>query len=378
EAGRDERPTIEEINSGQTSRLDSDDEWESETEDALDQDMQEMIQRIQRQAMRRRRALGGGISKPSSSKRSQRHHTTASGSGKTRSQLSKAYKQFMKDGADMHELVSQMGGSDIETVRLMLDAGIPVDISDNMGRTPLHIACSHGRADTVRLLVSNGASVNATDRIGNTPLALAATSTGTDSVFALLEAGADPRIGSGTVSAMGMVRSRLKRMRAAIRDTRVVEDTLDAHILEQVLASARERRRQATAVARECVDIIRMLRAYTPQQLGLLESGNQAANEQEVQRQRPPKALTAEGALDLDDLTAQLQLLAVDKQPATAEEKQAESTEDEMPDIVGVAVHRVTENTCAQRIAQEKLEEDQMDALLDKFAMLLATAESQN
>ncbi|ORX67526.1 ankyrin [Linderina pennispora] len=340
-------PIIEEINSGQTSRIESEveeekeaedeDEWVSDGDDVLSQETKEMIERIRRRAADRRRVFRGGISKPTASTRSQRLRNAAGASGKTREELSKAYRQFMRDGANGQELVTQMGSGDTYAVQQMLDAGIPVDIADNMGRTPLHIACSHGNADTVRLLISRGASVNATDRIGNTPLALAATSTGTESVIALLEAGADPRIGSGTVSAMGMVRSRLKRMRAAIRETRVVEDAVDSQLLERALAAARDRRKQATMVARE--------------------------------EEKPPKALTNEGLSDLDDLTAQLQSLGMAEQP-----NEPEAEEEAMPDIVGVAVHRVAKNTYAGKIAQEKQEEEQMDALLEKFSLLLTNA----
>ncbi|KAJ1955076.1 hypothetical protein EC988_002082 [Linderina pennispora] len=374
----EEGPIIEEVNSGQTSRIESEveeekeaedeDEWVSDGDDVLSQETKEMIERIRRRAADRRRVFRGGISKPTASTRSQRLRNAAGASGKTREELSKAYRQFMRDGANGQELVTQMGSGDIYAVQQMLDAGIPVDIADNMGRTPLHIACSHGNADTVRLLISRGASVNATDRIGNTPLALAATSTGTESVIALLEAGADPRIGSGTVSAMGMVRSRLKRMRAAIRETRVVEDAVDSQLLEQALAAARDRRKQATMVARECMDIIRMLRSYSLQQI-MLENEEADAEEPKDKEEKPPKALTNEGLSDLDDLTAQLQSLGMAEQP-----NEPEVEEEAMPDIVGIAVHRVAKNTYAGKIAQEKQEEEQMDALLEKFSLLLANA----
>jgi hypothetical protein len=36
--------------------------------------------------------------------------------------------------------------------------------------TPLHIACSHGHVDVVKLLLDSGAAVNITDREGWTPL----------------------------------------------------------------------------------------------------------------------------------------------------------------------------------------------------------------
>ena len=54
-----------------------------------------------------------------------------------------------------------------------------LEIPDNEGRTPLHIACALGQTAIVELLVRAGANINARDKAGNTPAFYAATNIGT-------------------------------------------------------------------------------------------------------------------------------------------------------------------------------------------------------
>ncbi len=51
-------------------------------------------------------------------------------------------------------------------VRLLLDHGAEVNDWDEGGRTPLHVACLYGRSDVVRLLLEKGADVNAKSMTG--------------------------------------------------------------------------------------------------------------------------------------------------------------------------------------------------------------------
>jgi ankyrin repeat protein len=79
--------------------------------------------------------------------------------------------------------------SRIEIAKLLLRAGVPVDIRDEDGRTPLHDAAQFGGAGFVPLLLENGADPNAAcAALESTPLHWA----GPDSAQLLLKAGAAP------------------------------------------------------------------------------------------------------------------------------------------------------------------------------------------
>ncbi|KAI4372907.1 hypothetical protein MLD38_011088 [Melastoma candidum] len=60
-----------------------------------------------------------------------------------------------------------------EVVRLLVDAGIPIDARDNEGHTPLHLATVRGDTRTVQALVDRRADVNARSKGGVSPLDMA-------------------------------------------------------------------------------------------------------------------------------------------------------------------------------------------------------------
>ena len=57
-------------------------------------------------------------------------------------------------------------------ILLLLEAGAKVDVLDNEGRSPLHIAASLGKTKVMRKLIRAGANVSLRDRQGRTPLSL--------------------------------------------------------------------------------------------------------------------------------------------------------------------------------------------------------------
>ncbi|KAK1441509.1 hypothetical protein QVD17_07458 [Tagetes erecta] len=63
---------------------------------------------------------------------------------------------------------------DNENLIKCVEAGIPVDIKDSEGRTPLHWAVDRGHIETTELLLSRNADVNLKDNEGQTPLHYAA------------------------------------------------------------------------------------------------------------------------------------------------------------------------------------------------------------
>ena len=60
--------------------------------------------------------------------------------------------------------------NDPEPIAKLLKGGVPVDIRDKDGRTPLMVASRNGKMDVVKFLVEKGADVNAFDSHGRSPL----------------------------------------------------------------------------------------------------------------------------------------------------------------------------------------------------------------
>lgn len=81
-----------------------------------------------------------------------------------------------------------------------LDAGVPVELTDQDGNTLLMLAAYHGHARLVRALVERGADSGRLNDRGQSPLAGAVFQGGAEVVEVLVAAGADPR--AGTPSAL--------------------------------------------------------------------------------------------------------------------------------------------------------------------------------
>ncbi|KAJ2841446.1 hypothetical protein GGI22_007889, partial [Coemansia erecta] len=302
-SGSRERPTSSQITE------EDDDEWVSEEEidsgedrsDALTRDALDMVRRVKQRSERRR--IGGagggsgGISKASSGR-------------KTTGSLTAAYTRHMTDEQAVRRTVTEMGQGDPDAILRLLRTGVSANIKDSVGRTPLHVACSCANIEGVRLLLHMGADANAVDRVGNTPLTIAATAALIDLVVPLLEAGADPQIGKGMVSAMAMVRSRLRLLRAHIRHARAAEKVAAEP------TAARARRLHAVAVARQCVDIIHLLRLHSsPSRLRpslTAPEAATAASASSVEGSSQPDVMGPEASTELDALASQLLSLGLE------------------------------------------------------------------
>ncbi|KAJ2862032.1 hypothetical protein FB639_005434, partial [Coemansia asiatica] len=288
-----------------SSRDDPDDEWLSDSEydleeasDVLALEALEMTERMRRRAAKRRTTAGGVSKESAASARGRRKGAMTYGSGasaaarasmtalmeaigsvdprstqsgnaglkgtrggRVRRAAAQEHVRQLSDQSAIRRLVSEMGNGSADATLQILRSGVSVDLYDSLGRTPLHVASSTGNIEAIRLLIHMGADVNTTDRIGNTPLTLAATGARSDVILALLEGGADPRVGQGLVSAMTMVRSRLRLLRMEIQQARIVERAATGS-LSDLVPRVRERRRKAAAVAKECVDVIHLLRHF--------------------------------------------------------------------------------------------------------------------
>ncbi|KAI8778663.1 ankyrin repeat and KH domain-containing protein mask, partial [Biomphalaria glabrata] len=75
----------------------------------------------------------------------------------------------------------------IEIVELLLQFGAEVNQKDNVGKTPLNIACKNGHTDIVKLLIKAHAEVNEKDIDGETPLIIACRNNSLEILQLLLE-----------------------------------------------------------------------------------------------------------------------------------------------------------------------------------------------
>ena len=79
---------------------------------------------------------------------------------------------------------------DVETVRLLVEAGADVNAAEGFGgNTPLHEAVEEGNAEIVQILVDAGADIEAEGFMGRTPLSLAAEEGATEIMRILLGLG---------------------------------------------------------------------------------------------------------------------------------------------------------------------------------------------
>lgn len=86
-------------------------------------------------------------------------------------------------------------GGDAELLAANVDAGLPVNLTNDKGDTLLLLAAYHRHADAVRVLLERGADVGRVNDRGQTALAAAVFRSDGELVRALLDAGASPHDG---------------------------------------------------------------------------------------------------------------------------------------------------------------------------------------
>ena len=84
---------------------------------------------------------------------------------------------------------------DTAAIAAYVDAGVPVNLTNDKGDTLLMLAAYHGHADTVAAVLQRGADPGRANDRGQTPLAGAVFKKEPQIVRALLDAGADPAAG---------------------------------------------------------------------------------------------------------------------------------------------------------------------------------------
>jgi ankyrin repeat protein len=88
-------------------------------------------------------------------------------------------------------LISAAEQGNLQTLKMLLDKGDPVDTEDACQWTPLMKAALNGHLLVAKTLLEAGAELNAQDKGGYTPLLLAASNNHSDVVSLLVEEGAD-------------------------------------------------------------------------------------------------------------------------------------------------------------------------------------------
>ncbi|KAJ2807598.1 hypothetical protein H4R20_001227 [Coemansia guatemalensis] len=369
-----EHQSTESTGDASSSRGSEDDQWISDPEaeeesDALVRKMRQLEQRVYlRAGAARGSSRARGITKAprhASAQLSHSHHR-----GATEGALGRACRRIQMDDSETRRKVTEMGQGDADSIFRQLQAGASADISDSSGRTPLHVACSGGNVAAVRILLHMGAPVNCVDRLGNTPLTLAATAARADIVVLLLNARADPRLADGLVSAVSMVRSRLRMLRSQIRASRTDERMLSS-LDDEARSRIRDRRSRAAAVARECVDIIRLLRAYS--RIPRLSSVSPYTRYESAKSEASdPVILSEDAAGQLDELSSLLNSLGLDSSNAKP------SPSPDTSKGKAASEHIQTTDDADSSYSNDDGAEVQMEELLDKFSLLLGDNSSKS
>jgi len=75
--------------------------------------------------------------------------------------------------AELDDIYTAAGKGDNETVKKLIERGVPVDKANEDGTTPLYIASVRDRTETARLLIESKAAIDKANKDGATPLHVA-------------------------------------------------------------------------------------------------------------------------------------------------------------------------------------------------------------
>jgi ankyrin repeat protein len=109
-----------------------------------------------------------------------------------------------------HQMFDLARAGGAERLAAYVEAGVPVNLTDDSGNTLVMLAAYHGHAGTVTMLAGRGADVDRVNDRGQTPLAGAVFKGEAAVVSALLTAGADPDAGSPTARETAVAFGRLE------------------------------------------------------------------------------------------------------------------------------------------------------------------------
>lgn len=95
-----------------------------------------------------------------------------------------------------HRMFDLARGGSTSELAAYIDAGVPVDLTDDKGDTFLILAAYYGHPDLVAALIARAADPDRTNDRGQTALSAATFAQSAASVTALIDAGGDPGLGS--------------------------------------------------------------------------------------------------------------------------------------------------------------------------------------
>jgi ankyrin repeat protein len=116
-----------------------------------------------------------------------------------------------------HRMFDLARSGHTDELAAQVDAGLPVNLTNDSGDTLLILAAYHARPDTVAALVLRGADVSRANDRGQTALAAGVFRQSREIVTTLLAAGADPAAGSQSAIATATFFD-LPEMLALLRD----------------------------------------------------------------------------------------------------------------------------------------------------------------
>ncbi|KAJ1919910.1 hypothetical protein H4219_001690 [Mycoemilia scoparia] len=292
------------------------------------------------------------------------------------SRVAVALDRWMREAKPAQYLVRVLGSSDTDTIFRVVKSGTSVNIRDELGRTPLHIASASGREDNVKFLICMGADVNALDSMGNTPLTLASTAAKFNIVLILLENGADQKIGRTQFSPLDMARSRLRLLRSQLKNMRVISPQSKHGPGSYTTRNTQNRRQLLIQVSRDCIQVIRLLRSFSSEanKNGSSSSLELAFKKFDEAQTSEPFPLAPKAKYELDELATQLLSLGLsnsDTKPGEKPEnhpigKSVESAESSEDGFKGDAASSSSQNTTKN----DTLARD-MDLVLEKLSNLM-------
>ena len=108
------------------------------------------------------------------------------------------------DDTGLTPLMASSHAGKSQALRFLLDSGAQIDASDASGYTALMFACNSGQVECAELLIEGGADINHRDKDSSTPIMFAAQHANNELVRILLAQGADPEFkGKHGLSAIG-------------------------------------------------------------------------------------------------------------------------------------------------------------------------------